>query len=220
MSGKKVYSPYSDPTTPVELKMMDVQGLIATGVNKSNIPLTWDKQDGVGGYYIYTCATIDGTYKKIASTSGNSYKVTCSKAGIDPGKYIYIKVISYRKQSGTTYEFDIDSATPISSYVQLAKPAPSVKENKKTYARIGWKKINGAEGYKIEAMFEGDTKVLLGIFEDADMVEYVHDDTSALVYDPDKVVYYEVTAFSDLTKGDSSTRTYSDTATLKKKPKK
>ena len=56
--------------------------------------LSWNKQTGASGYFIYMATSKNGKYKKIATVKGNR-NVKFTKTGLTKGKTYYFKVAAY-----------------------------------------------------------------------------------------------------------------------------
>ncbi len=211
VNGTKVYGPYSDVSNKVVLEPRDVTGLKVGTPSTANIPLSWDKQNDITGYVIYKCSTADGTYTEAGTSTTNSYKLT----GIAPGTLVYIKVTTYVTQGGKRIESPLDTAMVKSGYINLAKPVLTLTYNGKTYCKFTWKTVKNAKGFEIRRKL-GSSILTIEEIEDSSMREYLHDDSTAVVYDK-KETYYSVRAFTTLSDG---TKIYGPWSAWLKKPKK
>ena len=208
----KKYGPYSDVSNSVTLAPQNPLNLAAGTPNTSNISLTWNKRGDVTGYIVYTCDTVDGEYKKVATTSTNSYKLT----GTTPGELVYIKVVSYVTQSGKTITSDLATAAPISSYRKVGKPTLTLAYNSKTYCRITWKKKTGATGYEIQADNGGGYKTI-DTYSDSEMVQYIHDASNTVMPYTNTQIKYRVRVYTIQSNGGT---VYSAWSSVLTKPKK
>lgn len=214
VNGSKKYGPYSEPSAQVKLEPMLVKELAIGSLSTSYIDLKWKKRGDVTGYRIYICDEADGDYKKVGSSSTNSYKIK----DLTPGALTYIKVTSYVTQNGKTIESDVDEATVFSSYIKLGKPSLTLSTNGSKKSIIKWKKITGATGYQIRAKYSGGSYAVIDEISDAAMVQYTHETSNTVLpYNKSKVIYYKVRAFTVQSDG---TKVYSSWSSALKKPAK
>lgn len=106
--------------------------------------LTWEKIDGVSGYYIYR-SEAGKSKKRIASltSSKTAYTDDKLKTGI---KYTYT-LVPYVKLSGKIKKGSSSKAVSVTPV--LAKPVFQVKVSNSGYNTVTWKKVSGATGYRI-----------------------------------------------------------------------
>ena len=76
--------------------MGQVKNIKVSQTAKNTAKLSWNKTDGAKEYEIYQAASKNGTYKKIASTKANSYKVNGTS-----GKTCYYRVRAYKMKGKT-----------------------------------------------------------------------------------------------------------------------
>ena len=110
--------------------------------------IKWAKIKGAKKYDVYYSTTVDGTYKKLTSTSSASY--THAKAS--SGKTYFYKVRAYGSSSSYAGAFsDI-----VCGVRKLAKPSITVTTNNDAgTAKITWKKITGAKSYALQCSING-----------------------------------------------------------------
>lgn len=73
-----------------------------SAVRKSgNIKLSWDKINGISGYYVYRAYSKNGKYTLIKTVKGKN-NTSCSLRTYSSSKYYY-KVKSYVKKGSTVY---------------------------------------------------------------------------------------------------------------------
>ena len=90
--GNLCIKAFSDKTGA---KIEKVKGMKASVSSKNAVRLSWDKISGAEGYEIYVASSKNGTYKKAATTTGSSYKITSSSK-----KTRYYKVRAYKTNNG------------------------------------------------------------------------------------------------------------------------
>lgn len=115
----------------------------ASATDYNAAKLSWKKPAGTTGTELYRSTSKSGTYKKIAATTGSSYR----DKGLDTGKRVYYKARVYTEVNGTKYYSaysNIVSVKPTLAKVQGVKANPSYNKVKITY-----KKTDGANGYVI-----------------------------------------------------------------------
>lgn len=108
---------------------------LGTTATCSTIKLSWSKQSGVSGYQIYYKTTKNGSYKKLASTSSNTYTVK----GLSVGKTRYYKVRSYKKV-GSKYYYGSFSA--VKTVKTAHSPSTSWKITKEPTCSATGTKVN------------------------------------------------------------------------------
>lgn len=115
----------------------------ASATDYNAAKLSWKKPAGTTGTELYRSTSKSGTYKKIAATTGTSYR----DKGLDTGKRVYYKARVYTEVNGTKYYSaysNIVSVKPTLAKVQGVKANPSYNKVKITY-----KRTDGANGYVI-----------------------------------------------------------------------
>lgn len=108
-----------------------------TTVYTSSISVSWSKISGAKEYAVYRKASGETKYKKIATTSKTSYKDTNVKN--NKTYYYQVKAINGKTTSGYDTVKQLFLSTPKLSSVK----------NTSSGVKITWKKITGAEGYKV-----------------------------------------------------------------------
>ncbi len=89
-SGKKTLTFTIAPKAPT----------LKVKANTKKATLSWNKQTGSTGYYVYMATSKNGKYTKIATVKGN--KTGYTKTGLKTGKTYYFKVVAYTKAGGKT----------------------------------------------------------------------------------------------------------------------
>jgi len=106
------------------------------------IRLTWDKIEGAKAYEIYRATSKNGTYKKLYTTTGTSFRNTSAKAG--KSYYYKVKAVSEVKSAANS---------AFSEYVyrtcDLKRPVISLKLSSKGKPRISWDAVDGAKEYAV-----------------------------------------------------------------------
>ena len=105
------------------------------------VKITWAKENGADKYYVYRKTGSSGKYSKIATVKGNS-KVTYTDKSAKSGKkyYYYVKAVN---EAGSS------SASNSKSIYYLADTTLSTPKSTKSGITLKWKKVTGAEGYKV-----------------------------------------------------------------------
>ena len=113
----------------------------------SKIKLTWKKDSKASGYYIYRSTSKDGNYKKIATVTGYSKNYYTDYKNLSSGEIYYYKIRSYKKiNSKYYYGYYSDVYT---ASTKCSKPSIIVTSPKTKNIKVSWKKINGADGYRV-----------------------------------------------------------------------
>ena len=105
----------------------------------TSIKLSW-KDNGADSYNIYRATSKNGTYKKIASTTKNTY----TNKSLTKGKTYYYKVTAVIDGEESEFSKIVSSkpTSPIPSAVKASSKASGE-------ATITWKKSTGAKGYEV-----------------------------------------------------------------------
>lgn len=109
--------------------------------SEKSISLVWKKNLNADGYFIYQYTK--GKYKKIKSLK--SYHTTCKISKLKAGTKYKFKIVPYKVIDGKTYEGE-------SRIVSRATQTKAVKirtRKKGRKVKILWKKVRGADGYKV-----------------------------------------------------------------------
>lgn len=114
---KKVYGKYSNviSSTP------RLNNTISRGYNDYYLyaRVSWNKVSGASGYYVYRSDSINGKYKKIATTTKTNYYDKKAKEGIT----YYYKILPYRKVGGrrvTGNYSNVSSSMRLSDYINFS----------------------------------------------------------------------------------------------------
>ena len=87
-----------------------VSKLKASGASARSVKLSWTKAASAQGYELYRADSKNGTYRKIATVKGKSYKNT----GLKKGKTYYYKVRAYKKTNGVKITGKLSPAVKVS----------------------------------------------------------------------------------------------------------
>lgn len=132
------------PADAVTTKVDTPTNVKAASAAYNKVKISWKKVSGATGYEVYQYNSKTKKYAKIATVKGTSYTKTGLKTGT---KYIY-KVRAYKTSGGKTvysvYAKAV-SAKPVPAKVTKVK---AVNKSKKS-AKITWKKVSGASGYRV-----------------------------------------------------------------------
>lgn len=132
-----------DPV-PAVVKVGVPSSVKAAGAAYNAAKISWNKVAGATAYEVYQYNSKTKKYVKTADVKGTSY----AKKGLTCGTTYSFKVRAYKKADGKTYYSAFSktvSAKPALSQVKSLK----VKNVKKRSAKLSWKKVSGASGYKI-----------------------------------------------------------------------
>ena len=185
------------PTKPQDIK--------ATAKTTTSAEITWSAVSNVTGYNIYRSTSKNGTFKKVGSSTTNSY----TDKGLSKGKTYYYKVASYVNSDGKQA---VSAYTSVVS-VKAAAPAPaqvSASKAKSGAAKITWSKSTGANGYEVYMATSANGKFTkAGTITKAATVTYTKSGLKS-----GKTYYFKVRAYTTV----SGKKVYSDyTKTVKVK---
>jgi len=107
---------------------------------KKYVKVSFGKVSGASSYDIYRSVKASSGYKRIGSSTKNSY--VDKKAGA--GKTYYYKVVAKAKTAGSSI-----LSTKYAKVKVLAVPKVKVKASKGRKLTVTWKKIKGASGYAV-----------------------------------------------------------------------
>ena len=83
--------------------------LRAGSVKGTSVKLSWSSKGTARGYELYCSTSKNGTYRKVATVEGKSYKIT----GLKKGKTYYYKVRAYQKKNGVKIAGKLSSAVKV-----------------------------------------------------------------------------------------------------------
>lgn len=110
----------------------------------NKIQISWKKVKNASGYEIYQYNSKTKKYIKIGSTT----KISYTKKGLTTGTVYKFKVRAYRKESGQTVRGKFSAV--VSTKPALTKVTGFKKGKiKKKAITMSWKKVSGANGYRI-----------------------------------------------------------------------
>lgn len=116
-----------------------VSNVASTGKNI----IKWKAIKNATGYAVYRSTSKDGEYKKMITTT----KTSCTHTGAVAGAIYYYKVQAVFK---TNENLNSDFSHIVSRRCDLARPVVTATIYKKTgKPKLSWKKISGADKYKI-----------------------------------------------------------------------
>ncbi len=135
-------TPYKLSVSKVNIKAPKLKSVTATSYNK--LKLTWKSVAGADSYLIYRSTSKDGTYKKLATVTGE--KTSYTNSGLSCGKTYYykIKAVGTGSKTKTSGYSNVVSGKPAP-----AKPSVTVASSKSKQVKVSWKKISGASGYEV-----------------------------------------------------------------------
>lgn len=88
-----------------------IQGFRAGSASGTAVKLSWSSRGDAQGYELYRADSKNGTYRKIATVKGKSYKNT----GLKKGKTYYYKVRAYQKKNGVKITGKLSSAVKVTT---------------------------------------------------------------------------------------------------------
>lgn len=115
-----------------------------TAKSTTSAVVSWKSGMNVTGYNVYRSTTKNGTYKKVGTSTTNSY----TDKGLTKGKTYFYKVASYTNSNGK----QVISAYSDPVSITACAPAPatvSAKKAKSGAAKITWGKSTGCTGYEV-----------------------------------------------------------------------
>lgn len=107
------------------------------------VSLSWEEIPGASAYKIYRSTERDGKYIYMNTVTGTYYVNKTSKSG----KLYYYKVKAILEENAAGNSL---FSSPVKRTCDLARPTVTAANDKKTgKPKLTWKRINGAEKYKI-----------------------------------------------------------------------
>lgn len=122
---------------------LSTPSLTVVSVTPASVNLKYSKVNGATGYQIYRAATKSGTYTKIKTTTGLTYKDTKTVSS----KPYYYKVRAYRK--GTSKNIYSSFSSIKTSKAVLSKPSSLTAKAQDSGIRLSWKSVSNAASYRI-----------------------------------------------------------------------
>lgn len=117
--------------------------LKVTAKTYKSAALSWTKNNEAAGYEIYRADKKGASYKKIKTTTATSYTNT----SLSTGNTYYYKIRAYAKSGNKTITGVYSSAKAVKPV--LSTPSTVKAKAGKRSAIISWKKVSGANGYKV-----------------------------------------------------------------------
>ncbi|MCQ4635259.1 S8 family serine peptidase [Anaerovorax odorimutans] len=136
--GRSVPSPGA-LATPASVK--------ASSSGYDRIKVSWNRVSGASGYQIHRATSASGTFKPVATVSGNG-TTSYTNTGLKTNTTYYYKVKAFGTLSNKK------AYSPLSG-AKSAKPTPAVPQSLNLYhttykgIKLKWKKVSGASGYGI-----------------------------------------------------------------------
>ena len=112
--------------------------------NYNSIKISWTKETGISGYYLYK-KNAAGRYKMMAKLSGTTFSYIDKK--LTTGKSYGYKVKAYRIVSGKKYKSQ--RSKPVSAKPVPGKPKKPVIKKGKNSLKVSWNQVKGAKGYVV-----------------------------------------------------------------------
>ncbi len=146
VKGKTYYSPYSNAILAnTNLARPTLRS--ANAISPTKVKLSWPKVAGVKGYQIYRSGSYKGKYTRIATIDKNS-TLSYTDSGLTPNKAYFYKIRAYGTAGKTTQYSKFSSIAGITP--RLEAPAiKSVSGISTDKAKLSWKEVTGAQGYRI-----------------------------------------------------------------------
>lgn len=125
----------------------------ATATTSGGIKIKWKATAGAEGYRVYR-KNEDGTWKKIADVTSTSYTDTGLTALTS---YTYT-VRAYVTLDGTVYTGSYDTTGVSATTLMTAPTLSKITAASTTSQKLTWKKVTGAEGYRVYKKVSGAWK--------------------------------------------------------------
>lgn len=125
-----------------------VTGLKVASYNKSSVTLQWSPYEFAAGYEIYKSRSKNGSYVKLTTTKGTSYKRT----GLTTNLTCYYKVRAYYKNTNGTCSYSRFSSVIAATPIKFTEgKIGGFKRSKRTYKSVSfvWNSYPEATGYEI-----------------------------------------------------------------------
>ena len=184
IDGKKLYS--ESATLKATTKSFGtITGLKMAANTENSIRINWNQLSNVDGYEVFRAISENGKYTKIKTITDNTITSSAS-TNLQSGTTYYYKVRSYKIIDGIK-QYSEFSLIETSTKPDAVNGLKTISITDKSI-KIGWDKINSADGYEIfRATSENGSYVKVGT-------------TSNLNYTSTKVVsgqtyYYKVKAY-------------------------
>ncbi|MCI7302871.1 MAG: DUF6273 domain-containing protein [Clostridiales Family XIII bacterium] len=114
---------------------------IKGSVTYNSAKVSWKKVKDAAGYQVYRAAK-NGKYKKVKTTKATSW----TNKKLTTGRSYYYKVRAYKKQGGKNLYSKFSKR--LKAVPRTKAPSYKLTAGKKKI-RISWKKVHGADGYRI-----------------------------------------------------------------------
>lgn len=172
VDGEKIFGAYSDTVTgnskltrPVTPKLSQ-----AYSYSYNKIKVVWEKGGDADGYYIYRKTGKDG-WKQIGEVK-NGKAVSYLDTNADTNVEYTYTVRAYKKISGQTFYSRYETAGVTAKAVPNRSVITSVDSGKKGTMTIQWKKISGADGYRVYRINADGSYVYVAQVGDGDILSY------------------------------------------------
>lgn len=130
-------------TKPAETKQISVKApKIKKEYVKNKAAITWSKSNSKDKYEIWTSTKKNGSYKKVATTSGRNFMLK----KLASGKLFYVKVRAYREVNRKIYKSSFSNISKVLTTVKLKKP----KSEFAGTVTLNWEKGTNINGYCIQ----------------------------------------------------------------------
>ncbi|UEL49181.1 leucine-rich repeat protein [Terrisporobacter hibernicus] len=144
IQGKDNY--YGQRTITFKIVPKTITKISQTYSSANRIELSWNKISGVSGYRIYRSTSKNGAYTNVGAVKGSG-TTSYINSGLSSGKIYYYKVRAYKTVGKTNYYSNYSSSLIAST--KCSTPSITVKSPKTKVAKVSWKKVSGASGYRI-----------------------------------------------------------------------
>ena len=201
ITGKGNYS----GTRKIAFKIIPktVTSVKQTSCTTSSIKLSWAKDSKVSGYQVYRATSKNGEYSKVATLSSYS-KNYYTNSNLSSGKTYYYKIRAYKKVGSTTYYGNFSSV--FTGSTKCSKSSITLTSPKTKTAKITWKKISGASGYKIYGATSKNGKYSLVKTVSSSSTSYTNTGLTK-----GKAYYYKIRAYKVV----NNSNIYSDYSSVK-----
>lgn len=190
IDGKYIRSGYDKTGLKVTTKTPKITGITAKPLSTTSIQIQWPESKNVDGYRVYR-KTINDTSWTRMTTITNPATTTYTDKKAEMGRTYYYTVRAYKKVDGSNLWGYYD-ATGIKAATAIPVPElESAKALSHNSILVTWKKVEGADGYRIYRKTDAETDwTRLKIRAGADKVTYTNTGLN-----PHTTYYYTIIAY-------------------------
>ena len=152
------------------------------------IALSWEKVEHATGYVIYR--STNGTKWTSVKTLSGADSLSWTDTNRSSGSRYYYRIRTLAKVSGTTYRSDFVEAPVI---YRLSRPSVNTITLVEDGFQLSWKRITGADGYRIYRSCDGCSPELLTTIESGRTLSF----TDHTATEPGKFYTYSLVAWKE-----------------------